>query len=89
MSGEAYREWGYYPYIIDDIAFDISKMSPIFGGVLSASNKLIERFNYYRSGDIGIDSLNKAYMEWIKEMTALGWFPTREIVDTATMEESE
>lgn len=89
MSGEAYRDWGYFPYIIDDIAFDISKICPLFGGVLSVSNKLIERFNYYRSGDIGIDGLNEAYQDWLQAIEDLGFYVPCKISNIVMIEESE
>lgn len=90
MSGEEYRELGYYPYIIDDIALDISRICPTFGKVLSVSNRLIERFNYYRSGDIGFEELNASCLDWFKEMMDSGWMPTLDSMkDGLLIEESK
>lgn len=61
MSG---GEWDYKQWWIGQIANRIEHINPVLAEQMHDLHKLIDRYDYYICGDIGEDSIQKAWTEY-------------------------
>ena len=61
MSG---GEWDYKQWWIGEIANRLEHINPILAEQIHDLHKLVDRYDYYICGDIGKDSIQKAWTEY-------------------------
>lgn len=69
MSG---GEWDYKQWWITEIANSLKHINPVLADQLYDLHKLVDRYDYYICGDIGEDSIQKAWQEYREKWMVSG-----------------
>ena len=64
MSGGALTDYQHNLYLLDEWADGIEKYNPVLADNMHDLEKLLDRYDYWLSGDIGDEALGKAWAEY-------------------------